>query len=211
MIAVLAVALAATAPGGSAIDAERAFARDAQRVGQWAAFRKWSDRDAVMFTPDAEWARDYLRGRKEPPRALRWSPAESITSCDGQVAVNIGPWQARGGKAQGRFTTIWLKKAQGWRWVYDGGEALAAPLAAPPRPAVRQASCAGRPSGAPIAPAPKTPRPTGGKPEDTGRGESGDRTLGWDWKVGPKGARTLRVFQWTGRDYRQVVDQHIAG
>ena len=33
--------------------------RDAQRIGQWTAFRKWADRDAVMFTPQAVWARDF--------------------------------------------------------------------------------------------------------------------------------------------------------
>lgn len=212
MIALFAAALAAsTSPGGSAVDAERAFAQDAQRMGQWASFRKWSDHDAVIFVPTIEWARDYLKDRKEPAHPVQWTPAKSFTSCDGQVAVNSGPWTIPALKAQGRFTTIWLKKTDGWRWVYDGGETLDPPVIAPTAPVVRQASCAGHPTGAPIAPAPKMPRPTGGKPDDTGRGESGDRTLGWDWKVGPKGARTLRVFQWTGSTYKQVVDQHIAG
>ena len=57
MIAALLLA-AAAAP--TAIDAEHAFARDAQRIGQWTAFRKWADSDAVMFTPQAAWARDFL-------------------------------------------------------------------------------------------------------------------------------------------------------
>ncbi|MCA1652771.1 MAG: hypothetical protein ABR588_09885 [Sphingomicrobium sp.] len=201
--------LLAAAAGSSAIDAEKAFARDAQHIGQWAAFRKWADRDAVMFVPQAAWARDFLKGRKEPPRAVRWQPAESIASCDGQVAVNSGPWSVPGRKVQGRFTTIWINKAAGWRWIYDGGEPLAKRLPLPQRVKLVRASCSGRPTGAPIAPPPKI-APTGKSPADLGRGESGDRTLGWDWKVGPKGARTLRVFQWTGRAYRRVLDQHIA-
>ena len=38
MIAILIAASVATA-----VDAERAFTRDAQRVGQWTAFRKYAD------------------------------------------------------------------------------------------------------------------------------------------------------------------------
>ena len=68
--------------------------RDAQRIGQWTAFRKYADRDAVMFTPQAVWARDFLKGRKDPPKAVRWWPATSFVSCDGHTAVNTGPWIA---------------------------------------------------------------------------------------------------------------------
>ena len=75
----------------TAIDAERAFAADAQRIGQWSAFRKYADRDAVMFTPQAAWARDFLHGRKDPPKAISWRPAHSYVSCDGRTAVNTGP------------------------------------------------------------------------------------------------------------------------
>ncbi len=57
---IAALLLAAATP--TAIDAEIAFARDAQRIGMWTAFRKYADRDAVMFTPQAVWARDYLQG-----------------------------------------------------------------------------------------------------------------------------------------------------
>ena len=46
---ITALLIAAAAP--TAIDAELAFARDAQRLGPWTAFRKWADRDAVVFTP----------------------------------------------------------------------------------------------------------------------------------------------------------------
>ena len=45
---IAALLLAAAAP--SALDAEQAFARDAQRIGQWSAFRKWAHRDAVMMS-----------------------------------------------------------------------------------------------------------------------------------------------------------------
>ena len=84
----LLLALAAT----TAIDAEHQFSSDAQRIGQWTAFRKYADRDAVMFTPQAVWARDFLQDRKDPPKSIRWTPADSYVACDGRIAVNTGPW-----------------------------------------------------------------------------------------------------------------------
>ena len=41
---------AATVPQ-TAIDAERAFAADAQKNGQWTAFRHWASDRATMFVP----------------------------------------------------------------------------------------------------------------------------------------------------------------
>ena len=58
ILLLLAAAAATAAPSSTAIDAERAFASDAQRIGQWAAFRKYAARDAIMFNPQAVWARD---------------------------------------------------------------------------------------------------------------------------------------------------------
>ena len=105
MIAALLLAAATT----TAIDAELAFARDAQRIGQWSAFRKYADRDAVMFTPQATWARDFLKDRKDPPKAISWRPAHSFASCDGRTAVNTGPWWRADGKLGGYFTTVWQR------------------------------------------------------------------------------------------------------
>jgi hypothetical protein len=42
---IAALLLAASVP--TAVDAEQAFNRDAQRIGQWTAFRKWADKDAT--------------------------------------------------------------------------------------------------------------------------------------------------------------------
>ena len=209
MILILAAAtLAAGSP--TAIDAERAFARDAQRIGQWAAFRRYAAPDAVMFTPQAVWARDFLKGRKEPARAVSWSPAASIMSCDRSVAVNGGPYASPGGE-KGRFTTVWLKGKRGWKWIYDAVEPTAEPVPIAAVPMVRRASCAGRPPGAPIIAPPVALVASQGRvsPHDYGRGQSADRTLGWDWKVDEKGTRTLRVFQWTGRAYAQVLSQVV--
>jgi hypothetical protein len=206
---IAALLLAASVP--TAIDAERAFAADAQRIGQWTAFRKYSDRDAVMFTPQAVWARDFLKDLKNPPKAVRWWPAHSFVSCDGRTAINTGPW-VRPDNSHGYFTTVWQRTGGQWRWVYDGGDQQSGSLPTPPKPQIHRASCAGKAPGAPVIP----PRPLTAKqarttPEDSGRGQAADKTLGWDWKVAKDGGRQFRVYQWNGTRYAQVLHNDIPG
>jgi hypothetical protein len=205
MIAALLLAAAAT----SAVDAEYSFARDAQRIGQWTAFRKWAERDAVIFTPQAVWAHRALP-EKDPPKAISWRPAHSFVSCDGRIAVNTGPWWKVDGAPGGYFTTVWQRTKRDWRWVYDGGGPLEGAAPAAKRAQVHRASCAGRARGAPIAPPPRlTAKEARTTPEDNGRGQSADRTLGWDWKVDKQGGRTFRVFLWNGSHYAQVLHNRI--
>ena len=205
---IAAALLLAAATGPTAIDAERAFAADAQRIGQWSAFRKYADRDAVIFTPQASWARDFLKGRKDPRRSISWRPAFSYVSCDGRTAVNTGPWFGVGGHVGGTFTTVWQKTPRGWRWVYDGGGPLAGPSSRRVMPTVHRAACTGKPIGAPIAAPPRLSNRTAQTTRaDNGRGESADRTLGWDWRVDTRGKRRFRLFEWTGRHYTEVLNR----
>jgi hypothetical protein len=193
------------APVMTAVDAELAFARDARRIGQWTAFRKWADNDAVMFTPQAVWAQTFLKPLKDPPEAIVWRPAHSFVSCDGHTAVNTGPWFKQDGTPGGYFTTVWQRTPKGWRWVYDGGGPSDAP---PPKgpPQVHRGSCKTKAPGPPIAPPPPlTPKQARTTPNDNGDGQSADKTLGWDWKVEKDGSRTLRVYQWKGGMYAQVL------
>ncbi|MEP7129913.1 MAG: hypothetical protein ABI770_02165 [Sphingomicrobium sp.] len=205
---IIALLLAASAP--TAIDAEYAFARDAQRIGQWTAFRKYADRDAVMFTPQAVWARDFLKDRKDPPKAIGWRPSDSFSSCDGRTTVNTGPWFNLGGEPGGYFTTVWQRSTRKWRWVYDGGGPLqaAAPSAAT-RPRIHRAACSKAPGAPIIPPPPLTAKQARSTPDDNGRGQSADKTLGWDWRVDKKGARKLRVYMWNGTRYAQVIYNDI--
>ncbi|HJP69306.1 MAG TPA: hypothetical protein VJ846_10420 [Sphingomicrobium sp.] len=189
----------------SATDAEIAFVRDTRKIGQWSAFRKWADRDAVMFAPHAVWARSFLKRLKDPPRSISWRPAQSFVSCDGRTAVNTGPWFTQDSALGGYFTMIWQRTPTGWRWVYEGG--IPTPAEKANGPKVKRASCDGEASGPPIAPPPMLGRHrTIAGPQDAGRGLSADKTLGWDWKVSARGARTLRVFLWTGGRYAKVID-----
>ena len=207
---IAALLLAASLP--SAIDAERAFARDAQRLGQWTAFRRYADRDAVMFTPQAEWAQEFLKGRKDPPASVRWWPSLSYVACDGRTAVNSGPWVSADGKVHGYFTTVWQRERGSWRWVYDGGDNLTGPLPKRLPPTIRRAACGTTAPGAPIiAPPPLTDKQARKTQKDAGNGQSADKTLGWDWKVEKDGARQFRVYLWTGSRYAQVLYNAVSG
>lgn len=205
----LLMAAPAAAMPTTAVDAERAFARDAKRIGQWTAFRKWADRDAVMFTPQAVWARTFLRPLKDPPNAISWRPAHSYVSCDGRTAVNTGPWFKQDGTQGGYFTTVWQRATSGWRWVYDGGGPAMGPVPSG-KARVHSASCAGKAPGAPVIPPPPlSPGKSLTTPVDNGRGQSADQTLGWDWKVEKDGARHFRVYQWNGARYLKALANDI--
>ena len=106
----IALLLAAAVPGP--IQAERAFAADAQRIGVWSAFRKYALPDAVMFTPQAVWAHEYLKDRKDPPKSFDWWPTRTFISCDGRTAVNIGDAVTAEGKPMSHFTTVWQAQRQ---------------------------------------------------------------------------------------------------
>jgi len=159
-----------------------------------------------MFTPQAVWARDFLADRKDPPRSVRWAPAHSFVSCDGRTAVNTGRWWGADGVHHGSFTTVWQRSERKWRWVYDGGDVHTGAAPAKPSAQVHRASCRSKAPGAPIIPpTPLTPKQARTTPEDSGRGQSADKTLGWDWKVEKDGTRKFRVYQWTGGRYAQVL------
>ena len=94
------------------IAAELAFARLAQEKGQWTAFLETSTEEAVMFVPQPVNARQWLRGRANPPQAVRWQPHQVWSSCDGTLAVTKGAWQRPDGTV-GYFTTIWERQRDG--------------------------------------------------------------------------------------------------
>ena len=202
---ILALLLTAAAPAPlTAINAERAFAADAQKLGQWTAFRKWSTADALMFVPQPTKAQTFLKGRKDPPLAVYWWPGRSYVSCDGSVAVNTGPWVRNFGTSVGYFTTVWVRqKGGGWKWVYDAGDeekfargegGNIAPFIAP---------C----PTTPLGPPPQREVPAGVK---VGSGSSADGTLSWNWTVEGNGARRFSVLQWDGKQRQTVIDDKVA-
>jgi hypothetical protein len=203
----LALLLAAAAPT-TAVEAERAFAADAQRLGQWTAFRKWADPTAVMWTPQAVWAHDFLKDRKDPAVAVRWQLSHSWQSCDRRTAVNLGPWSLPG--SRGRWITLWMRQPSGdWRWTADGQLKPVAPAATRgSQPRVRVASCRNahlraRHIEAAYAASVNRTAPPG----DSGYARSADGTLLFNWTVSAEGVRRTRAQLWTGRRFELVHDE----
>jgi hypothetical protein len=195
------LALLAAASIVTALDAERAFAADAQKIGQWTAFTKWSADDALMFVPQPINAHQFLKDRKDPPVAVFWWPTKSFVSCDGATAINSGPWVRDGGRSVGYFTTVWKRQPDGsWKWVYDGGDGLKAISAEGKEAAIRTASCSG------------TPRPDSGDEPNPGHGKgfSADGTLAYQWSVASDGSREFKALLFNGTDYEVVLEQKVA-
>lgn len=184
------------AQAGTAVDAERDFNRVAQTQGQWTAFRRYAADDAVMFAPGPVNAQSFLKARKDPPVAVQWWPAESYISCDGTVAVNTGPWASPRGS--GFFTTVWIRQPDGgWKWIYDGGDALKSPRPLPERPRVRLAACR-------AVPPPAKPGP------DSRASGSRDGSLRWQWAMAADGSRSFTASIWTGERFEDVVIDRVA-
>lgn len=207
---IIALALAVAAPAASAtgaIEAERAFAAQAQKDGQWTAFRSTATGDALMFVPQPTNAQAFLKDRKDPPVSVFWWPGKSFVSCDGKVAVNTGPWVRGGGKSVGYFTTVWVRQPDGgWKWVYDAGDELTAPRAegGDIKPTIASCSQPGPPAITPLS------WVINKQPTQSGHGSSPDGTLGWKWTVDAAGARHFQALLWTGREWRTVIDDSVA-
>ena len=196
----LAAATVASPPAQNAIDAERAFAADAQKLGQWTAFKKWSAPDALMFVPQPIKAHVFLKDRKDPPVAVFWWPGRSYVSCDRSLAINTGPWVREWGKSVGYFTTVWARQGDGsWKWVYDAGDDLSAARAEGGDIKPVTAACAGNPA---TVPPPLTMSPAGAT---SGSGSSPDRSLQWRWTVLTDGSREFVVNLWDGQRMNEVL------
>lgn len=188
------------------VAAELAFARAAQDEGQWTAFAEYATKDAVLFVPEPVNAQQWLKGRANPPQAVRWQPHQVWSSCDGSLAVTKGAWQRPDGSV-GYFTTVWRRQDKDdYRWVLDQGDVLAEPLTAPEMIEAKVADC---------------PRPVRRDaavlrlPECdaegcAGGGRSDDGTLEFSYATLPGGARTLRVLLLQGGQMQEVLLSEVA-
>ncbi len=119
-----------TANPGAVIAAEIGFAALAQEKGQWTAFRQTAAKGAKMFAPQPVLVDTFLKGRQDPPVAVKWQPHIAWSSCDGSIAVTRGAWQRP--DSVGYFVTVWQRQKDGnYKWVLDQGDALTQPLAEP--------------------------------------------------------------------------------
>ena len=181
----------------SVFAAEIAFNRLAQQKGQWTAFRETAAEDAVMFVPQRVLAKQWLKGRADPPKSVTWTPSTIYVSCDGNLAASTGGWKRPDGSV-GYFTTIWRRDKHGaWQWILDHGDTLAKPREASDFLVGKVASCKRRePRGAP---------PQEGKPQPPA-----DDSLIWSADVATDGSRRVIVRSWNGSDYEVVIDDKVA-
>ena len=213
----ISLGLALAAAGTTAVDAERAFAAAAQTQGQNTAFRAYAAPEAIMFTPEAGNAQAFLKDKPDPPVSVMWWPGRSWVSCDGTLAVNSGPWIARGGRGTGTFTTVWRRQPDGgWKWLLDHGRTTPKPVAAADRPVTIRPACGARGrTNSPILvqfedqlPRDTLPKLAIEEGPAIASGASDDKSLQWEVRSvagGEKGAHTMRVTQWDGTKQRIVL------
>jgi hypothetical protein len=200
------------------VSAELAFARLAAEKGQWTAFRKTATKDAVMFVPQAINAQSWLKGRADPPQAVRWQPHEVYVACDGSLGATTGAWQRPDG-SQGYFTTLWQRQKDGdYKWLIDHGDALAKPRPAPEVIKAQVADCAdpsrfmrvekrsdARRAAKTAAKGSLVPL----APPVALDGASQDGTLRWSWAVEQDGARRLDVMVRSAGAMTIVIDDRV--
>lgn len=188
------------------IAAEIAFNQLAQQKGQWTAFRATAAKDAVMFVPQPTLALEYLKGKADPAKSVKWQPHRAYMSCDGKTGATTGAWQRPDGSV-GYFTTVWQfiqtnDRGDGeWKWVLDHGDTLTTLRAPNEMIETRVASCKGR------APATLLAPPEGAKMKT---GYSRDQSLSYSWIVLPDGARTVEVKLWNGESSETLILDRVA-
>lgn len=200
------------------IAAEIAFAQLAQEKGQWTAFAETAAADAVMFTPQMVYAQQWLKGRANPPVAVKWQVHKVWASCDGSLMASYGAWQ--GPRGSGWFTTLWQRQPNGaYKWVLDHGDTLKEPLAAPEMLSGLTADCPARkerPMGEPDRRPGKPPKPVKAKDVPAldpahRAGKSLDGSLYWDVTVSTDSARHLVITWKKGGKDEVLLDQKVAG
>lgn len=177
--------------------AEIAFARAAQERGQWDAFRRFATKDAVMFTPQAVNAQAWLKGRTEPPQAVRWQAHKSVISCDGSLGATTGAAQFPDG-SHGMFTTIWQRQKNGsYLWIIDHGTPLASPRVAPEILTTAIAACPPRAAQGAAAGRQRLPQPVlpviPSPPPAALTDQSFDGSLRWSYAVAADKSRAVTI------------------
>ncbi|WP_133366621.1 hypothetical protein [Qipengyuania sediminis] len=186
--------LGQAAEPSAVIAAELAFAREAQERGQWTAFRDTAADGAIMFVPDKVDAKTWLRGRADPPQAVRWEPHEVWSSCDGTLAITRGAAQWPDGR-HGDFLTIWERqRGGGYKWIVDVGQFRAEPLPAPEFVQTHVATC--RPAPDPAIPSAEVPV--------VAQGRSADNTLRYAI-VQPSNGVVVRAGLWDGTTHKTAL------
>lgn len=109
---------------GPVVEAERAFAAQAQATGWVEAFEAYSTPDAIVLQAVPVNARQSLADIDPANRgdtSLNWGPEFAGVSRGGDLGFTTGPYNG-GDTAFGQYFTVWRRQEDGaWKWIYDGG------------------------------------------------------------------------------------------
>ena len=214
---------APTAPAGQSyanstaiLVAEIAFARLAADQGQWTAFRDTAAPDALMMVPQPVLAQGWLKGRADPPTAMKWQVQRLFMACDGRTGGSTGSSQWPDGTV-GYYTSIWqnLEKPRAkkpkWKWVLDHRAPLAAARGGDDMISSRTAACTGNPKALlgdiPLGRLPKDAPLV--EPAASGARASADGTMVWRWETRADGSRTVQIELWNGSGFDTVVRDDV--
>ena len=114
----------------SMVDAERAFATAAKKVGIKAAFLEYLDDEAVALQPTLGRAKDVWRSRPDPADPLKakltWEPRTGQVASSGDLGWLTGPYvfmpEAGAPASYGCYFSVWTRSpGRPWRVALDQG------------------------------------------------------------------------------------------
>jgi hypothetical protein len=118
----------------SLMEAEHAFAADAQKIGLGPAFKKYGSADAInLGGPNTQvfaWGNEdigTLVGQNEPSSgsSVSWGPDKAIIATSGDFGVTLGYITRNAPGPDGKtpppspFFTIWKKEPGGWKYIAE--------------------------------------------------------------------------------------------
>jgi hypothetical protein len=190
---------------------ELAFARAARTDGQWTAFRRYADKEAMIFGRNGAFpAAAWLRAQDDPPEAVRWSPQQVWSSCDGTLAVTRGAFTDPSG-ATGVFNTVWKRQRGGeYKWVFDFGFETSDTAQGQEAISARVAECGKRSARAYGRTGTEAP-PVIEPPADPAMSveKSDDATLAWGFHMSGAGERRYAVWMREEGEMKTVVSDTV--
>lgn len=121
------------------VEAERAFAADAARIGWIDAYPLWAAQDGVVLQNGVSSALEFAANIHPQVRgdtSLAWGPEFAGVSAAGDFGFTAGPFNGDGA-AFGYYLTVWRKQADGsWKWLFEGGVDTPDPTVVPGADAV---------------------------------------------------------------------------
>lgn len=105
----------------SLVNAEKAFAEDAGKIGANAAFLKYVADDGLVFRPNPVNAKKFYATAPDT-KNLSWSPTFARVSRSGDLGFTSGSYVVNGTqKSYGHYLSVWRAKDGVWKVILDLG------------------------------------------------------------------------------------------